>query len=891
MFRKFVAALAIVSALLAGPGWATTPVTPLVIISGQPQNMPAGDCLNIPPASGSKPCVESGSGVPTDTPVAGTIYVRRDVPQVWQYQGAAVEQYVVLTTTGGATWTVPTGVTKLDTVEAWGAGGGGSTDNAGGGGAYSKITALMVLSGGSISYTVGAGGAGGGPGSTNGAAGGDTFFNAASLGASSVGAKGGGGAIFGTVGGGGGGLGGAASSGVGTTKHSGGAGGVRGNTTDSGAGGGGAGGPNGDGAAGGSTPSPGVGHDADSVSGAGGGGNGGGSVGATGVDGGTGNADGAAGGNNFGGTGSGAGGLGSTTPAGNGSPGTNGGGGGGGGVHDALSHSVGTGGAGGAGIDGADSAHGGGGGGGGGARGQANNNSAGGNGGGFGGGGAGSGVNGTTPAGGNGADGGIIISYQIYGGWQLLSQFTTIFNAGAVITPTNASTRTFNCSTGTVCTDDGAGNVTLTAGVGTVTSITAGTGLTGGTITGSGTIALSTPVSVANGGTGQTTYTDGQLLIGDSSTNGLDKATLTAGTNISITNGHGTITITGTGGGGGGTVTSITCGGVTITVSGTCSPYLFTPQGRLTLVTGTPVMTSDQTAKSQVFYDCYAGKLVPYFDGSTDQIEAISSCEVSLTMQTSGTGVTNNAGVFDIWWVHSGANRVCVATNGSGGGWASDTGGSNTARGTGYSQVHNTRGYWTNVNAITHCYNGTTDYGSVSADQATYLGTLTTTAAGQTGMAYHPAAAAGGSNNVLGLWNGYNRVLVDAVSRDSTATSWTYGTATWRAANGNNNNRITYVDGLGQSSAVCTVTQTIDTSSSSVEGMIGCDFTSTSATPASVTGVALSAAAAVTVVNVSQPLIGLNFGQAVEFSTAATSTFFASVNSNQQQSVTLHLAM
>lgn len=40
---------------------------------------------------------------------------------------------------------------------------------------------------------------------------------------------------------------------------------------------------------------------------------------------------------------------------------------------------------------------------------------------------------------------------------------------------------------------------------GTITSITAGTGLSGGTIIGSGTIALSTPVSVANGGTGAST--------------------------------------------------------------------------------------------------------------------------------------------------------------------------------------------------------------------------------------------------------------------------------------------------------------------------------------------------------------------------------------------------
>jgi len=54
---------------------------------------------------------------------------------------------------------------------------------------------------------------------------------------------------------------------------------------------------------------------------------------------------------------------------------------------------------------------------------------------------------------------------------------------------------------------------------------------------------------VANGGTGQTTYTDGQLLIGNSSGNTLTKATITAGTGISVTNGNGSITIASTGGG------------------------------------------------------------------------------------------------------------------------------------------------------------------------------------------------------------------------------------------------------------------------------------------------------------------------------------------------------
>jgi hypothetical protein len=50
-------------------------------------------------------------------------------------------------------------------------------------------------------------------------------------------------------------------------------------------------------------------------------------------------------------------------------------------------------------------------------------------------------------------------------------------------------------------------------------------------------------VAVANGGTGQTSYTNGQLLIGNTTGNTLAKATLTAGTGISVTNGTGSITI------------------------------------------------------------------------------------------------------------------------------------------------------------------------------------------------------------------------------------------------------------------------------------------------------------------------------------------------------------
>ena len=52
-------------------------------------------------------------------------------------------------------------------------------------------------------------------------------------------------------------------------------------------------------------------------------------------------------------------------------------------------------------------------------------------------------------------------------------------------------------------------------------------------------------LSVANGGTGQSSYINGQLLIGNTTGNTLVKATLTEGEGIDITNGTGTITILG----------------------------------------------------------------------------------------------------------------------------------------------------------------------------------------------------------------------------------------------------------------------------------------------------------------------------------------------------------
>jgi hypothetical protein len=61
-----------------------------------------------------------------------------------------------------------------------------------------------------------------------------------------------------------------------------------------------------------------------------------------------------------------------------------------------------------------------------------------------------------------------------------------------------------------------------------------------------GASSITGTLAVDDGGTGQTTYTNGQLLIGNTTGNTLAKATLTAGSNVSITNGTGSITIAAT---------------------------------------------------------------------------------------------------------------------------------------------------------------------------------------------------------------------------------------------------------------------------------------------------------------------------------------------------------
>ena len=109
------------------------------------------------------------------------------------------------------------------------------------------------------------------------------------------------------------------------------------------------------------------------------------------------------------------------------------------------------------------------------------------------------------------------------------------------------------------------------AGTSVLSATTLGSAVVNSSLTSVGTIATGTwsasTIAVDKGGTGQTSYTNGQLLIGNTTGNTLSKATLTAGSGVSITNGSGSIEISATGSGG--TVTSVdVSGGTGLTATG-----------------------------------------------------------------------------------------------------------------------------------------------------------------------------------------------------------------------------------------------------------------------------------------------------------------------------------
>ena len=117
----------------------------------------------------------------------------------------------------------------------------------------------------------------------------------------------------------------------------------------------------------------------------------------------------------------------------------------------------------------------------------------------------------------------------------------------------------------------------------------------------------------------------------------------------------------------------------------------------------------------------------------------------------------------------------------------------------------------------------------MSANQATYLGTIYTSAAGQVSWTYGTSTSNCGAA-LFGVWNAYNRKTVGTTVQDSTV-NWNYNTSTYREAHGSTTCIAQAVFGLTEDTSIGQYNCMGQPLSGASAGGCGVTADSTTATP------------------------------------------------------------
>lgn len=203
--------------------------------------------------------------------------------------------------------------------------------------------------------------------------------------------------------------------------------------------------------------------------------------------------------------------------------------------------------------------------------------------------------------------------------------------------------------------------------------------------------------------------------------------------------------------------------------------------GRLTLTSGVPVLSSDVTAAATLFFTPYNGNQVLIWNGASAFVSTtFSELQLDVTALAADT-------VYDITISNPAAPQLNAVA------WASAV-----ARATALIRV-----------------NGVPTVGG-----ETYLGTIATNSATRLNMMFIPLYAVGGTSNRLDVWNMYNRVDIFSINTDSTAT-WAYDANAYRAKNNNTNNATTFVCGLSEDALQSTNNAAMNVTATTTLGSIG----------------------------------------------------------------------
>lgn len=184
----------------------------------------------------------------------------------------------------------------------------------------------------------------------------------------------------------------------------------------------------------------------------------------------------------------------------------------------------------------------------------------------------------------------------------------------------------------------------------------------------------------------------------------------------------------------------------------------WTVSGRLTLESGVPFSTTDQTSKTTIYWTPYLGNEVILWNGSA--WTSYSSSEISIALGTLTSGKN-----YDVFMYQSSGTPTLEL----GSAWTNDT----------------TRATDVTLQDGRYCKSGD--------KTRLYLGTFRTTSTTTT------EDSAGGTSSQTGgkrfLWNHYNQIDKHAAVIDTT-NSWSYATDTIRQANGASGNKVEFVVGL-----------------------------------------------------------------------------------------------
>lgn len=227
--------------------------------------------------------------------------------------------------------------------------------------------------------------------------------------------------------------------------------------------------------------------------------------------------------------------------------------------------------------------------------------------------------------------------------------------------------------------------------------------------------------------------------------------------------------------------------GVPISGGGGTVPH--PPEGRLTLITNTPVMITDIFSGTSIYYAPYEGDLYPSYDGSLWTERTIAQLTLALDSNSGHTGYHQSGKNFDLFLYNDGGTDRL----GSGPAWTGDNG---RGTGAGTTELEYKNGILTNKNSMTLRFGSASgDTVTVAANRGTYVGSFRASANGQT------ESSRGGTTSQVGgkrfLWNNYNRIFANLTVIDTT-NFWSYTTNTIRQANGAAGNKVEILIGLSE---------------------------------------------------------------------------------------------